>query len=177
MILHALTLDSATGQPATTWWAVHAETLTPIRIDRSLNRVLQFEIVAPPPGEPTVFASHPQIPFNAPAIAKEVFLDIQRTLFPGASHFKSTTVSRADIAVPEYLLVFTGAGEQPAIFRSTDPHLIIPANPEDESILGQPLYWRSATDLPATGWEYWWTDCQLALDRLAPQFIHSASLG
>lgn len=175
MIYHALASDPATGKPATSWWAVHAETLTPVRIDATLNRALQIDVIAPPPGEPTEFASHPQLAFDPKAIAREVFKDVQRNLIPGATHLKRRLLKRSDITVPEYLLVFNGAGEQPAIFRTQEPHLVVPANPDNESILTQPAYWRTATDIPVLGWEYWWTDCQNAFDELAPAFVASQS--
>lgn len=173
MIYHAFNTYTD-GSAPDSWWAVHAETLTPVLIDASKAPLFALRAVLPPENETPVFSSHPDAAFDLTAIYREVSASIRTHICRKPAFRNLRPATRADAAVPEYLLVFDAQGENPAICRTSDPHLIIPASEHDEMILGQPLYWRTATDLPVTGWEYWWTDCQLAWDKLAPDMIASA---
>lgn len=173
MIYHTLTLDPVTGKARASWWAVHAETLTPIRVTIHGSDSVSLEIIGAPEGETPVFSSHPNVAIDPAVIQQEVLLSIRCHLAAHARLKKVTLRERKEVTLPEYLLVFDHNGENPACFRTSDPHLIIPASQPEEEILGQPLYWRTSTDLPATGWEYWWTDCQLAWDAMVPDLLNA----
>lgn len=173
MILHAFDITPFTAKPSLDYWAVHAETLTPLRIHTPTNGNLMIQILTPPRSEYAEFKSHPHCYYDAKAIAKEVFNDIKQHLIPSITrnHFAHRALPSKNFALPEHLLVFDGAGEHPAIFRTQFPRIIIPAEPGDEEILGTPSHWIAREDLTALGWEYYWTGCQQALEELAPAFI------
>jgi hypothetical protein len=173
MIYHAFHLDPATGRPALDYWAVHAETLTPVRVIGSTPPRVVLHVVAPEPFPGPVFTSHPDAAFDPAAIRHEVIADIRRHLAPTARTkiTQATCLPPSEADLPEHLLVFDGAGEHPAIFRTRFPRIIIPVRPDDEEILDTPSHWVAREDLTAHGWEYFWTGCQQALDQLAPALI------
>lgn len=156
MIYHAINSPNALR-----WWAVHAPTLTPLAIDATSGTHIGITIYPP---DLSPFRSHPQ-DFAGDAIAKLAYASVRSLLAdkaPAAMRIRLAKKPPADL--PEYLPVFNHEMEQPAIWRSQEPTMIIPAKPGEDYLLGAPSHWRTAADLSVEGWEYWWEDCQRAWD-------------
>ena len=174
MLFHALpTRPTKNPRAVLNWWAVHAETLTPIRIHSGSGGRIALDIVIDSAAPTVVFASHPDAVADPAAIAAGIMEDLSAHICPGCILHSSKIIPPGQADLPEHLIVFDAQGEHPHLWRTADPHMIVPVEHQDicfktEAILGQPTYFRTATDLPATGWEYWWTECQLAMRELAP---------
>lgn len=154
-----------------TWWAVHAETLTPVKIKISKAPGLAAKIVFRQAGAQVNFQSHPEASITHGRIFTELVQEIRQHFHPEIKNQIGITILPEQAELPEYLLIHDAKGEHPGIFRTTDPHLIIPALPDDPTTLGQPSHWLAFTDLPATGWEYYWQDCQDAYESLTDDLI------
>jgi hypothetical protein len=70
---------------------------------------------------------------------------------------------------PEWMLMLSGEGTQPAIIHTIDPLFIAFVDPLT-SRLDAPTYYQSQIDLSVEGWEYWWTDAQDHFEKLAVEF-------
>jgi hypothetical protein len=93
------------------------------------------------------------------------------SLNPRFTHHKTRTLSRDQVTVPEYLIVFDANGGHPAIARTQDPHFVIDINEKLQMLHTEHNFWRTTTDLSAEGWCYWWQDAQAAYENLAPDII------
>lgn len=168
MLLHALHHFPADPAADFSWWLVHVETLTPVQVHSS-GRKITVQITRPAETA-TPFRSHPEIPFDAKAIGKDIFREFKAALGPACT-FKTYHVRpAADAQAPEYLLVFDINGENPAIFRTQDPAAIFPIDTAANT-LGPALAWSTATDISAEGWAYFWEDCMRAYEHLSEKFI------
>lgn len=170
MILHAL----PTTPNAHSWWAVHAETLTPILIAQEKGRRRS-------PIQIGIGTSDKTFPFGSAhthptpqQIAVETIQSIKQHILAKASIGTRSIIHNPNL--PEYMAVFHPDGSQPAIWRTADPAMIIPAQPGKETMLTQPTHWKSTTDLPAEGWAYWWQDCLEAWRKIVPQTLRSAEM-
>ena len=170
MIYHApASRIPANPSKSYSWWAVHAETLTPVRVTCGAGGRIALGIVTDPDARPTVFLSHPDADAAPESIRADVMLELHAGLNSGARLSHTRFIDRSAAELPEYLIVFDVLGGTPAIWRTLDPQLIIPV--KTDLLLDQPTYWRTRVDLSAFGWEYWWTDCQQAYEALRPAAI------
>ncbi len=174
MFLHALT--TTPQQPPYSWWAIHVESLTPVKIHIGSGGRIALDIVSHPPSEIPAHSSHPDSVTDPAALTHDLLTELTATLTPHYRLHRSRVVTREDSAVPEFLLVFDHSGAHPAIARTQDPRCILPADPHDESSLSASfLAARTTTDLSADGWAYFWEDCQRAYDQLAPALVAASS--
>jgi hypothetical protein len=167
MILHALN----SAHPLK-WWAVHAPTLTPLFVDATAGTHVGIHIH---PQDFSPFRSHPQ-DLPSKQIATDAFASVRCLLAGNTPKFARPSLVKTPPAdLPEYLPVFNHDGEEPAIWRTREPAIIIPAIPGKDYLLGAPSHWRTATDLPVSGWEYWWEDAQRAWDTFHAAAVAGAS--
>jgi hypothetical protein len=140
---------------------------------------VRLTIVAPPAAESTPWRSHPDsyaIPHRD--LARDAMISCRESLNIPALQLKSTSfIARDKADLPDYLAVWQNGGVSPAIWRTADPHFIIPALRGDETRLGTFSHWRTSTDLPVSGWEYWWEDAHRAWDQMVSQFTASQYSG
>lgn len=174
MILHAMNPDTPKQTPME-WWAVHAETLTPVHISILPSNIADIRVVEPTAPDATLFRSHPKRNDTPREIARDVMEEINRNFLQGIN-LGSLTIGPTDAVtpLPEHLLVMKANGENAAIFRTEFPRMIIPTR-TDETMLGEPTHWTALEDLSAFGWAFYWEGCQQALDELAPAFIAAAA--
>lgn len=170
----------------TRWWAVHVETLTPIRISLAKGTLATLDVILDPAAESLPVNSHPEAEANPIAIANALIDDLKDGIHPACSlHALRTVTTAASAALkslpPEHMIVFDIRGDHPALWRTADPRVIYPVVLESvcgfpaEILAGKALSYRSAIDLPAAGWTYYWDECQDALEALSPALAQAAN--
>jgi len=179
MFLHDLSTARLKGRSLTmSWWAVHVESLTPVRI-HIRGDCAGFAWCPAQPG-PLALVSHPDAETNLSALEAALAGEL-----PSVRLVRSRTLPSRhpenDPALPEHLIVFDINGDHPALWRTADPRVIFPVEvslvvPECpyERLGAISLSHRSTVELPASGWLYWWDECQDAYEELAPAVIAEA---
>ena len=169
MFYHSLP-HTPEGQSPPPWWCFHAETLTPLRINRLPKGIVRVTAIDPPPGFLPVFQSHPGT-FNHDLVITHLMPELAG-VDPHIKLEKVHTLPRAKVNLPAYLPIWDHQGGQPAIIHTVDPMVIILADSKDERKLSTTTpYYRTNVDLSAEGWAYWWEDASLAWDDLIKPFL------
>ena len=175
MIFHAFSPNLPRNPTARfTYWTLHGETLTPVRVSVGHGGRVTLNIFLHPTTEIPVFSSHPDGNLSQEAITEEVMTSIC-SANPRLSHRATRFFTREEVEIPEYLIVFDINGENPAVARTQDPHFIIAINEREEMLSSEHSYCRTTIDLSAEGWCYWWQDAQAAYETLVATILDATS--
>lgn len=166
--------NTTSKRPAFFWWAVHAETITPIRIRTGHANVVTLEFY--PDATQPVHVSHPEVIFNMEKIGAALFDELKAKMNPHLTALRSSSCTTRPDHLPDHLIVSDITGNSPHLWRTLDPCVIYPVENKlicfaNTSILGLPAFIRSHVDLPVSGWQYYWDECQNALEDLTPAFL------
>lgn len=184
MFYHAFPVrPHSTQLTITHWWAFHAETFAAVRIHLrypapgATTTMADLVIVWPPPEFVGDCASHLAVTDHQ-TIRQEILAELS-TLIPDVIIRRCKLASWEPANQPDYRAVFSLDGTRTAILRYADPFLVIPTEPKNDRRLAAAIpYFRSATDLPAEGFAYWWEDAAQAWDEIiAPFYAAPADAG
>lgn len=174
--LHCLPTNLPKPGLALSWWAVHCETLTPVHITTKGLRVSLGIVIDP---AHIVFdASHPDAEVDPPAIAAALLAELRAAHNPRYTLHLSGVIGPDKHPIPDHMIVFDIHGGHHSIWRTLDPRMIVPVTVQTichlpEEILGTPTHWRTTLDFPVSGWQYWWEECQNALEELRPAILEA----
>lgn len=168
MILHQQILQPKEGI-SLSWLALHVESLTSVLCNPiSCNLI---EITVPPPFHGPITNITDTPPHDLCAI---IASDIQSHITGLRTRVATLPSGHSALGTQDYILVNSLDGTTPAILHTQDPVALYLA--DASGTLGSAERFRSATDLSAEGWAYWWEDAQRAFHKLTIAFMQQADI-